>query len=245
MRPRSIFTVSKWVSGLRRDRAYPITPRPTAPPRMAIRIHLKRGLMSAWWFGKEPLSRQGTRTLPSLYMVSWRSAMNLDAIEWGEPVLPRGNDGELEAEARKAVGSAPGVLMHVVSVPWVGRAVIVASRKLASEAPDDLLDVARFVTACESLCRYSYGVARANLRLHGYADGRVGEIEEDRLDSFDERQRAGIHYAQALAKAQPRPGKAELAQLRAAGFSRGAIVELTFAVASKSFKNRVATFLAV
>ena len=171
--------------------------------------------------------------------------MDMDAIEWGDPVLPRGSDGELEAEARKAVGSAPGVLMHVVSVPWVGRAVIMASRKLANEAPTDLLDVARFITACESLCRYSYGVARANLRLHGYADGRIAEIEEDRLDSFDERQRAAIHYARALARAQPRPGKAELAQLRAVGFSRGAIAELTFAVACKSFKNRVATFLAV
>jgi hypothetical protein len=161
----------------------------------------------------------------------------MDAIEWGAPVLPRGSDGELEAEARKAVGSAPGVLMHVVQVPWVARGVIVASRKLASEAPAELLDAARFVTACESLCRYSYAVARANLRLHGYSDARIEALERGETDEV------AIAFARKLAGG--RPTRADLAALREAGLSRGAIAELVFAVAMKSFKNRVATFLAV
>jgi hypothetical protein len=163
--------------------------------------------------------------------------MTMDAIEWGAPVLPRGSDGELEAEARKAVGSAPGVLMHVVQVPWVARGVIVASRKLAAEAPADLLDVARFVTACESLCRYSYAVARANLRLHGMNDARIEAIERGAADE------PPIAFARLLARG--RPSKADIGALRATGMPRGAITELVFAVAMKSFKNRVATFLAV
>ena len=163
--------------------------------------------------------------------------MDMDRIEWGSPVLPRGSDGELEAEARKAVGSAPGVLMHVVQVPWVARGVIVASRKLFAEAPADLLDVARFVTACESLCRYSYAVARANLRLHGLSDARIEAIERGEADP------PGVAFARLLARG--RPSKSDIAALKASGMSRGAIAELVFAVAMKSFKNRVATFLAV
>src|SRR5262249_50068542 len=89
------------------------------------------------------------------------------------------------------------------------------------------------------LCRYSYGVARANLRLHGYADDKIERLERGELDD------PSIAFVRKLARCQPRPGKSDLSALREAGLSRGAIVELVFAVAAKSFKNRVATFLAV
>jgi alkylhydroperoxidase family enzyme len=110
--------------------------------------------------------------------------------------------------------------------------------------PVRLGDIGALVTAQENACRYCYGVARSQMRLFGYSEKMINNIEREmHLAELDEKDRAFIQFCRNLARSNPRPPKADRDNLIRLGFTPLAVSEMAFLITNHCFYNRVATFI--
>jgi len=141
-------------------------------------------------------------------------------MDWPEPlILP-------EAVARHA--------------PWL----IPGKHPVVAYVPPKLFDVATLVTSQENACRYCYGAQRTAMRLYGYSEEQIRDLERE-VQLADGLTREVVNLARKLAKSNPMPVRAELLALERAGLDPRAIAEIVFGIAISCFTNRVATFLAL
>ena len=165
-------------------------------------------------------------------------------MEWGDPILPKVHDKIWEEEVKKDLGYIPDLMMRVSRIEWLRTACLKWARYEASEFPKRLGDIAVLVCAQENACRYCYGVAKSQLKLFGYSQKMINQIEEGmHLAELDEKERAFIQFCRNLARSSPRPPKKDRDRLIALGFSEKAVAEMAFYIANQCFINRVATFI--
>lgn len=168
----------------------------------------------------------------------------LDAMAWGEPIVPVVRDAAWEAEVKAGIGMVPDLLLRVSPSPWLRTACLNWPRIPAEHIPQDLADIAALVTAQENACRYCYGVARSFLRIFGRSEKEIAKLERAmQFAELDEQQRIYIRFCRNLARSNPRPPKTERDKLVSMGFSETQIREVAFLVANYCFMNRVATFI--
>jgi len=169
----------------------------------------------------------------------------LNEIEWGEPILPVVNDPEWEKQVKNELGGeSPGLNMIVTPSTWLRMVVLRWPRYVAQEFPQRLADIATLVCAQENACRYCYGVARSQLKLFGYSEKLINEIEKGlHLAELDEKERKFIQFCRNLARSSPRPPKKDRDKLIELGYSKLAVAEMAFYIANHCFVNRTATFL--
>jgi alkylhydroperoxidase family enzyme len=168
----------------------------------------------------------------------------LDSLVAGEPLLPRRSDPAIERESKARTGMVSEMLRYVMPSPWMADAVM--TRLPRSYASADDLTLAEFTASQENACRHCYGAMRSVLRLLGYGEAQILRLERDRQAAeMDSRGRAIVDFARALARSNPRPGRADLEALRRAGFTRDETTELAVAVAFACFANRIGSFLAI
>jgi len=115
---------------------------------------------------------------------------------------------------------------------------------LLAFAPPRLIDVAALVTSQENACRFCYGALRAMMRISGYSDEQILNLERD-VQLADGLTHEVVSLARKLAKSSPRPVREELAALERHGLDAKAVAEIVFLIASTCFGNRVGTFLAL
>ncbi len=151
-------------------------------------------------------------------MRSGRGPSLLD-VEWPEPLVP------MSVIAERA--------------PWLK-----PDDMLMAYAPPRLIDVASLVTSQENSCRFCYGATRAGMRIAGYSDEQIADLERE-VELADELTREVVIVARKLARSNPRPVRAELAGLAERGLNGNVIAEIVFAIASTCYANRVSTFLAL
>jgi alkylhydroperoxidase family enzyme len=132
----------------------------------------------------------------------------------------------------------PAVIMS--TVPWIRP----PSAALLAFAPPRLVDVATLVTSQENACRYCYGALRAAMRLSGYSDARIRDLERD-VQLADGLTREVVSLSRKLARSTPRPVKEELAALQRLGLDYKAAAEIVYAVAYTCYCNRIGTILAL
>jgi alkylhydroperoxidase family enzyme len=123
--------------------------------------------------------------------------------------------------------------------PWF----VPGAPRLAYASPR-LIDIATLITAQENACRYCYGALRAGMRLAGYRDEQIDDLERE-VELADEVTREVVLLARKLARSNPRPVREELSRLVRLGLDPRAVAEIVFAVALSCFTNRVGTFLAL
>ncbi len=168
----------------------------------------------------------------------------MNGMEWGEPILPIVNDPEWEAEVKSDIGFVPDIMKRVSRSKWIRKACLKWARYEVTEFPKRLGDIAMLVTAQENACRYCYGVARSQLRLFGYSEKMINQIEKRmQLAELDEKERTFILFCRNLSRSIPRPPKADRDKLISLGFSQLAVAEMAFFIANMCFINRVATFI--
>ena len=171
-------------------------------------------------------------------------AQLINDIEWGEPNLPIVRDPEWEAEVKADLGMVPDLMMRVSTSPWLRKACLKWSRYSVKEFPKHLGDIGMLVTAQENACRFCYGMARSQMKLFGYSEKMISNIEREmQLAEMDEKDRIFIQFCRNLARSSPRPPKAYRDQLISLGFTPLAVSEMTFHIANQCFINRVATFI--
>jgi len=151
--------------------------------------------------------------------VAGRESTLLD-IDWPDPLVPMSQ-----------------IVEHA---PWLAE----GSGLVLAFAPPRLIDVATLVTSQENACRYCYGALRAAMRISGYSDVQIRDLERE-VELADGVTREVVRLARKLARSDPRPVRAELTALERQGLDPRAVAEIVFVVAATCFSNRVGTFLAL
>jgi alkylhydroperoxidase family enzyme len=169
----------------------------------------------------------------------------LDEIEWGEPILPAVNDPAWEAEAKRRVGRVGEVDRRVAGNPWIREACVALSSYRPSQVPPHMGNIGGLVIAQENSCRYCYGANRAYLKIMGYSEAFIRQLEHDvDVAELDVRESAAIAFCRNLARAKPRPAKAALEHLVELGYSRAAVSEMAFHISAACFYNRIGVLTA-
>ncbi|HXZ84157.1 MAG TPA: hypothetical protein VEI82_01595 [Myxococcota bacterium] len=169
-------------------------------------------------------------------------------VEWEACALGPHRDRELEAQVRREMGTVPSSLVYFTPVPWVVRSMTALAPFGAPtlHCDDGIAELIGMVVSQDNSCRYCFGMTRMLLRVHGFSEGRIRELEHDFLEAgIDPRSKAALDFARRVSRASPRIGASDLAQVRAAGWSADAVRELAFLSAYNVYMNRLMTVSAV
>lgn len=170
----------------------------------------------------------------------------INEIEWSAPTLSVVHDDEWEAEVKADIGMVADIHMRTSRSPWLRKAVLKWPRYKVQEFPQKLADICNLIAAQENACRYCYGVARSWMRLWGYSNKMIGNIERNaQMAELDEKERAFIRFCRNLSRSNPRPPKKDRDELLRLGFSELAVAEMAFHIVNNCFMNRVSTFIAI
>jgi alkylhydroperoxidase family enzyme len=157
----------------------------------------------------------------------------LHEIDWGEPVVPVPEKADYEAELGRRFS------------PWLGAALqsLMEGEKV-SYAPLRLMGIAYFVASQENACRYCYGMSRAIMKMWGYSEKQVQDLE-NKATLADGLTRRVVEFSRKLARSNPSPAREDHEALVAAGLRPEAVAEIAACVVKACFANRAATFLAL
>jgi len=157
----------------------------------------------------------------------------LDEIEWGQPLLAMQPNANMEEEAGRRMS------------PWLARAVnSLSDPDRVSHSPFHLMGVSYFVASQENSCRYCYGMARAVMKIVGFTERQIQDLENE-ASLADGLTRQVVDFARKLARSNPSPARRDQEALVAAGLSEEASREVAANVVKACFANRIATFLAL
>jgi len=175
------------------------------------------------------------------------AAMPAMATEWAECLLPPAEmPPALAREIKALVGTNPGFAPRLAHAPWVVRAIARQIDDAPAYLSDRVDERIGLVVAQENSCRYCYGMHRALLRVAGRSERDIDRIVRDSLVAdLSPTERAAVEYARRVARCNPRPGRAELRALEAAGVDPRAAIEVVTGAAFSSFVNRISTFAAL
>jgi len=130
----------------------------------------------------------------------------MNDIEWGAPTLPVVKDAEWEAEVKADIGKVADILTRVSRSRWMRKIILKWPRYEVQEFPRNLSDICALVAAQENACRYCYGVARSQMRLFGYSERMISNIEREmQMAEMEEKERAFVQFCRNLARSDPRP----------------------------------------
>jgi alkylhydroperoxidase family enzyme len=149
----------------------------------------------------------------------------LHEIEWESPLLGSQDINRLSPWLREAIESFTKP-QHV------------------AYAPLRLMDVTYLVASQENACRYCYGTARAMMKISGYSERQIQDLEHE-ASLADGTTRQAVEFARKLARSNPSPAKKDRDALLQAGLSKEAVAEIAANVVKACFANRMATFLAL
>jgi alkylhydroperoxidase family enzyme len=169
---------------------------------------------------------------------------NLKELDWSSPILPSVEDPEWEVTVRKHMGMVPDIMTRVSASGWLREMTMKSLKVPARVIPRHLADISTLVCAQENACRFCYGVARSQMKLFGYSNRMISNIEQDMMMAeLDHKDRVFIKFCRNLARSNPRPPKNERDKLLKLGFTQVQVTEMAFHVARECFVNRVVTFI--
>jgi alkylhydroperoxidase family enzyme len=106
------------------------------------------------------------------------------------------------------------------------------------------MGISYFVASQENACRYCYGMARAVMKIMGFTENQIQDLEQE-ASLADGVTRQVVEFARKLARSNPSPARKDHEALVAAGLSDEASCEIAANVVKACFANRIATFLAL
>jgi alkylhydroperoxidase family enzyme len=171
--------------------------------------------------------------------------MLLSEITWGDPVLPPARDVTWEAELKRRGAQVFEVSRRVAPSRWLREAAYDTTSYLPAALPERLYRIGNMVTAQENSCRYCYGATRAYMKVLGYSESFIQQVERDvQVAELDDKERAYIAFCRSLARCRPRPAAAARAALISLGYTPEQVGEMAFAISLGCFYNRLSTLMA-
>jgi len=174
-------------------------------------------------------------------------SLALPAMPWEACLLEPAVDAELEAYARRAMGSAHPGVRYFARSPWLARTLVdwLPEQGLLVELDAHTADLIGLIVSQENSCRYCYAAVRALLRIQGMSEARIERLEQQLLQlDLEPRLAAVTRYARALSRCNPPPDAAAVQRLREVGYGTPAIREIAFTVISTVMHNRINTIAA-
>jgi alkylhydroperoxidase family enzyme len=172
-------------------------------------------------------------------------AVMLSEIQWSDPVLPEARDVAWEAELKRRGAQVLDVDRRVAPNRWLREAAYEATNYVPMAVSERLYRIGNMVTAQENACRYCYGANRAYMKVLGYSESFIQQVERDvQTAELNDKERAYIAFCRSLARSRPRPAAAERAALLELGYTPAQIGEIAFSISLGCFYNRVSTLLA-
>ena len=169
-------------------------------------------------------------------------------VEWESCLLPSSRDPELEAYLRRELGMVPGMARYFPSSPWVVRSLagVNHDRALLVHVDLRLADWIGLVVSADNSCRFCFAAQSALLRIQGFSDERIRQLQEDLLStSLGGRESAALEFARRFSRASPLVQWSDTRALQTAGWSDAEIREIAFVAASYVYFNRLATLPAL
>lgn len=138
----------------------------------------------------------------------------------------------------QAVGSQPHLLASIIKqMKLMEKGVILPAR---------MKDLMSYAAAQEFSCSYCVGSAMMILRINGYSEREISALKSrSEAMEFDTNTRRLLSFVRLLARNPDRVTPAEIADLRAAGFSNAVIISAAALVASSGFSTRMNGVLGV
>ena len=172
-------------------------------------------------------------------------ALLLHEIKWGEPLLPAVADPAWEAEVKRRGARVFEVDRRITTSHWLREAAFDTTNYRPSELPERLFRIGNMVTSQENACRYCYGANRAYMKVLGYPEAFIQQVERDvHMADMDAKERGFIAFCRNLARSRPRPSKAARDALLDLGYSLAQVNEMAFTISIGCFYNRVSTLIA-
>jgi alkylhydroperoxidase family enzyme len=172
----------------------------------------------------------------------------LTDIEWEAPFLEPTQDRELERYVRQRLGMVPTLATYFYSCPWIVRSIVAfdSSQLRLTHVDDELARLIGLVVSQDNSCRYCYAASRALLKIFGFGEMRIRQLEQDLLTAeLSPNARVALDFVRRVSRANPLPAGGDTQKLRAAGYGEGAVKELVFLAAINVYYNRLATLPAI
>jgi AhpD family alkylhydroperoxidase len=169
-------------------------------------------------------------------------------IEWEACLLQRRIDPALEKWIQQECGRVPGAVWYFSGCPWIPEALALLNVRLMTRVhiDHDLADLVGLVVSQDNSCRYCYAAQRALLRILGFPQARISQLEQDLLTAeLDPREKAALDFARCVSRSNPPPTEADRKALLEVGFSDMEFKELASIAALHVFFNRVSTLPAL
>jgi len=172
----------------------------------------------------------------------------LSGIEWGECVVPPRRDPELEDWAARELGTRLDLVPYLAHTPWQVRALVshAFERGLFVHLHQELAELVWLAVSQDNSCRYCYDTHRALLRLTGIPEARMRRLEEQGFTAdLDLPTRRACDFGRRLSRCNPPPDAEDVAGLREAGLSDGAVREIAWVASYAVAGNRISTLPAL
>ena len=106
-------------------------------------------------------------------------AYSLDQIDWCDvPLLPAIADPAWEREVVRRFGFASNLAKYLTPVRWLMDAEQIGEARVTPGISVPLRAFISMVVAMDSSCRHCYGAFRSMLKILGYPEGLIRELEE-------------------------------------------------------------------
>ena len=174
-------------------------------------------------------------------------AYSLDQIDWCDvPLLPAIADPAWEREVVRRFGFASNLAKYLTPVRWLMDAEQIGEARVTPGISVPLRAFISMVVAMDSSCRHCYGAFRSMLKILGYPEGLIRELEESfATNQLTNKEQAALEFARKVSRSAPRPSESDLRELTAAGYSQLEIAEIAYLAGLNAGGNRLATLLAV
>jgi alkylhydroperoxidase family enzyme len=174
-------------------------------------------------------------------------AYSLDQIDWCDvPLLPAVPDPAWEREVVRRFGFASNLARYLTPVRWLMDAEQIGEARVTPGISVALRAFISMVVAMDSSCRHCYGAFRSMLKILGYPEGVIRDLEESfATNQLTNKEQAALEFARKVSRSAPRPSESDLRELAAAGYSQLEIAEIAYLAGLNAGGNRLATLLAV
>jgi len=167
------------------------------------------------------------------------------ADDWRTPLVEPSPSPALARLFRRHTGLVPPIVSYVAPHAWGYRPFLFLMNPSLQAIDERLCSQICFVVARDNACRFCYGSFRAFLRVAGYSDATLDQLERDlHLGASSRADQSALHFAVELSQGRFGEGTT-VATLREQGYGDQAIREIAGIAALATLINRVATMLAV
>jgi alkylhydroperoxidase family enzyme len=157
----------------------------------------------------------------------------LSEIEWEAPLLAARPEADYQAEVMARMS------------PWLRQAIAsLGEPQCVSHVPLRLAGIAYFVASQENSCRFCYGLTRAIMRISGYTERQIQDLEHE-ASLAGGLTRHVVEFSRKLARSNPSPARDDREALMTEGLGEEAVLETAAVVGRACFANRMSTFLAL